>query len=101
MKEGLKKLKEVTKDMSREDILRQLYYSLNAEKRIPWQKYDPKNPPELNKRFLIIDDEKQLHTATLERPDKFGLSWWESRGLGYIGGVTHYAPINLPREDIK
>lgn len=65
---------------------------------INWQKYDPENPPKRKKKFLVIDDEYQILTANLIDGEKFDLGWWESNGRGYVGVVTHYAPINLPGE---
>ncbi|OMF70491.1 hypothetical protein [Paenibacillus glucanolyticus] len=68
---------------------------------INWIKYDPHSPPEFNHRYLVLDDENQLNTAILSISDNFGLAWWESRGLGYIGEVTHYCDINLPGEETE
>ncbi|MBP1999739.1 hypothetical protein J2Z69_000758 [Paenibacillus shirakamiensis] len=77
----------------------ELYNRTNA---IPWIKYNPENPPTMKSKFLVIDDENQILTAIIIEGHKFGLGWWESNGRGYVGGVTHYAELNLPeREDTE
>ncbi|MNO29195.1 hypothetical protein D3C76_191030 [compost metagenome] len=59
---------------------------------IPWQKYDPDNRPE-NATYFVLQDSKIPRVATY-----FARAWRIDTGQR-IGGVTHYAPINLPRED--
>lgn len=72
---------------------------------INWIKYDPKNPPETGKVYLVwtVDDtyESELPWTALYENDH-----WEEDGYGEpITGVSHYAvinrPINLPGEETE
>lgn len=66
---------------------------------IPWQKYDPENPPELNITFLVTNG-KRVISAWLDRDDYTdNLQWWEEDQVYLFTGVTHYASINLPGEE--
>lgn len=99
MKEGLKKLKEVTKDLSREDILRQLYYSLNAEKRIPWQKYDPTDRSIESHVTHLITDGEDVWLAQHAYSHEYKRYEWYIEGGYKKKGVSQWAPINLPGEE--
>lgn len=67
---------------------------------IEWIPFNKENPPELGKKFLVLDDEEKILNAVLvDDGDKWGLSWWEAYGCGWITIVTHYAVINLPGEE--
>ncbi|AGN33776.1 hypothetical protein PANG_00057 [Paenibacillus phage PG1] len=68
---------------------------------INWTEYDQNNPPELNKVYLVCASDKdhpRVTTAKLEEVHQDRLLWWTPNG--YIADrVTHYAPINLPRDE--
>lgn len=64
---------------------------------IPWQKYDPENPPEDCTNFLVTNG-KRIATAALQYDCFNGLAWWDEDS-GLLSTVTHYAPINLPGEE--
>ncbi len=64
--------------------------------KIPWQKYDPENPPELGKTFLVCIGSKTME-AELRVSFNGRLLWWTDHG--FDDTVSHYAPINLPGEE--
>ncbi|MNI36912.1 hypothetical protein D3C73_909800 [compost metagenome] len=63
---------------------------------IPWQKYDPENPPELGKKFLVCIG-KNVMEARLQVTFTGRVLWWTDHG--FDDTVSHFAPINLPREE--
>ncbi|MEK5167144.1 hypothetical protein NYE69_33220 [Paenibacillus sp. FSL R5-0527] len=67
---------------------------------IPWVKYDPENPPEKNKVYLVTDG-KLPHTAYLDTVKRLGLQWWQTDMNWLLPGITHYAEINLPGEETE
>lgn len=58
--------------------------------KIPWKKYDPKNPPEGSKDYLVVTLNKNILLSYLETSGRW---WWNNE---YLYGITHYAEINLP-----
>lgn len=64
---------------------------------IPWQKYDPDNPPSTNGYYIVWSDQTdEPYAAYLD-----GFGRWIASGYdcAEVFCVTHFAPINLPRED--
>lgn len=69
---------------------------------IEWKKFDPNNPPEKFKNYLVytggnmtsawydlkgsFSDEMVFHKIT------------DGKLEGYVSGVTHYAELNLPED---
>lgn len=75
---------------------------------IKWIKYDPANPPEQEKDYLILGREQGkdmdfCFVGTFKIKKLFGKhqQLWEDNLVGGLWhGVTHYAYINLPEEEI-
>lgn len=67
---------------------------------IQWIKYDPANPPKFYKPYLTYNG-KEVRSAWIEKPfhAEYPL-WYPSNIEELIKGVTHYAHINLPGEEI-
>ncbi|OKP91405.1 hypothetical protein [Paenibacillus sp. P32E] len=65
---------------------------------INWIKYDPANPPEHRKMYLMCEGE-DIGLGYLEDNEVFGLSWWDAGETGLWKDVTHYAHINLLGEE--
>lgn len=65
---------------------------------IPWQKYDPENPPMEGTKYLVSD---KNHTSFGWFEKEEDEMCWCTDDLGSVhsSSVTHYAPINLPREE--
>ncbi|MNC34168.1 hypothetical protein D3C81_500930 [compost metagenome] len=64
---------------------------------IPWQKYDPENPPEVNKVYLVHGNGR-LASAELDEVSPGRFLWYTP--AGYIADkITHFSEVNLPRED--
>ncbi|MNO55020.1 hypothetical protein D3C76_455030 [compost metagenome] len=63
---------------------------------IPWQKYDPKNPPGDRKVRIVLTSGIEHLTAWYEWETETWRNYWDSEELQ---DVTHYAPINLPGEE--
>lgn len=61
---------------------------------IEWIKYDPANPPERGKEYLVTE-------GCLIEAVEFDGYWNTSEGYAMATGdkVTHYAHINLPGEE--
>lgn len=61
---------------------------------IEWKKYDPGNPPERMKVFLLLEVGNKITTG---RHIGNGSTWWEhDRFQMPMHNVTHYAEINFP-----
>lgn len=67
---------------------------------INWTPFDPKNPPDKNKTFLVTNG-KQVFVAYMDSTEKDRLQWWEEKDDDSLSGVTHYADINLPAEHLS
>lgn len=63
---------------------------------IPWKKYDPKNPPEFFKEYLVSDGR---HVDIAMICNYFDEVKWYPPDRSQIDGlsITHYAEINLPK----
>lgn len=59
---------------------------------IEWRKYDAANPPEPDKSYIVTDG------GFVQVSELWGFSD-RSVWLDVDFKVTHYAPINLPREE--
>lgn len=57
---------------------------------IPWQKYDPENPPEGGKDYIVVTLNKNILLSYLEPSGRW---LWNNE---YLYGITNYAEINLP-----
>src|SRR5690606_29177059 len=73
---------------------------------ISWHVYDPKNPPEQGREFLVTDgarvDVGRLYNYGL--PDEEPEQYWSIPDMSpiYSGKkITHYAEITLPVEDTQ
>jgi hypothetical protein len=65
---------------------------------IDWKKYDPENPPEHGKIYLVTDG-KNVDVAGFHKFYKDDVPEWYLLNVSAIDGVndiTHYAEINLP-----
>lgn len=62
---------------------------------IQWKKYDPKNPPELGKEYLVSDGN---HVTFAYIHNHFDEIIWYTMDMSQFDGesVTYYAEINLP-----
>jgi hypothetical protein len=62
---------------------------------IEWKKFDPKNPPQVNKEYLVSDG-KHVDVAWIH--DFFDMIRWYPPDTSNIDfdDITHYALINLP-----
>lgn len=62
--------------------------------KIPWQKYDPENPPQDFEVFLIYEE----YNAADEVCTAYRMNgaWFACMGTEPIFNVSYYAPINLP-----
>ena len=62
---------------------------------IPWKKYDPENPPELFKEYLVSDGR---HVDVAQICNYFDEVRWYPPDRSQIdeSSITHYAEINLP-----
>jgi len=93
----LKEFHNKVERLSKTELIRQLYFSLNTERAIPWKDYDPENPPASGKSYLISDG--QYVDVAFYDDDLWFVPDMSSIDGSYA--VTHYAEINLPnqRED--
>lgn len=69
--------------------------------KIPWQKYDPENPPE-GGRYIVSDGKKWCEGYYFSKEiTMLGQYWGVSRtaSSGDPVEVVYYAPINLPGEE--
>ncbi|MCM3703826.1 hypothetical protein [Paenibacillus macerans] len=64
---------------------------------IPWVKYDPENPPELGKEYLLLAN-GYVRSGSLLAHD--GIEWYCSVVGNRIHNVTHYAEITLPEREL-
>ncbi|MDU0328606.1 hypothetical protein RW092_00105 [Paenibacillus sp. 3LSP] len=64
---------------------------------IDWKKYDPMNPPQHWKVYLVTNG-KRVISAYLDSDKVNGQQWWEEDQEYLFTGVTHYAEINLPNQ---
>ena len=62
---------------------------------IDWKKYDPKNPPQHLKAYLVTNG-KRVISAYLDSDEVNGQQWWEEDQEYLFTCVTNYAEINLP-----
>jgi hypothetical protein len=67
---------------------------------IEWIKYDPANPPEVGKEYLVTD-KHDVDISGYVDPLETGAYWeieqiWSDSPVSY---VSHYAHINLPGEE--
>lgn len=99
--EAIDALQSFINEVSREDLLNLLFCSLQRQG-IPWVKYDPEIPPGLEegKTYFVSDglhaDIGWLMNSWDEEPP----TWCTpDRSDIYAPSITHYAPINLPREE--
>lgn len=62
---------------------------------IQWKKYDPKNPPELDKEYLVSYGH---HVTFAYICNHFDEIVWYPIEMSQVDGesVTHYTEINLP-----
>ncbi|KZS48105.1 hypothetical protein AWU65_20325 [Paenibacillus glucanolyticus] len=65
------------------------------ETKIPWKKYDPENPPELNVTCLVSTGIRPV-TAFLDVDETGAMLWLNSDSAEMISGVSHYAVIHIP-----
>ncbi|OZB90083.1 hypothetical protein [Paenibacillus sp. XY044] len=68
--------------------------------KIPWKKYDPKNPPEIGRSYLVSDGHA-VDVASFERYwDEEPPRWFppDRSGIDEFS-VFYFATINLPGED--
>ncbi|MNO32217.1 hypothetical protein D3C76_222010 [compost metagenome] len=64
---------------------------------IPWQKFDPENPPRDFDVFLIYEEPNAAdEVCTAYRMNG---AWFSCVGTEPIEKVDYYAPINLPGEE--
>lgn len=63
---------------------------------IPWQKYDPENPPGDRKVRIVLTNGTEPITAWYEWETETWRNNWDAEELH---DVTHYATINLPGEE--
>lgn len=66
--------------------------------KIPWQKYDPENPPEMHRLYIICTNNvkpPKMSIAQLSESPSERIMWLTPNGF-IADRVTHYAPINLP-----
>ena len=63
---------------------------------INWIPFDPENPPEKNKEFLVWSEDESygMNLPWLARFN--GVYWGNSQSDGLIKDVTFYAEINSP-----
>lgn len=62
---------------------------------IVWKKYDPKNPPEFGKQYLVSDG-RFVDIAIIYDFDD-GIEWCPNDFSNIEGSsVTHFAEMNLP-----
>lgn len=68
---------------------------------IEWIKYDPENPPEWDKPFIIYSDESKYLTFAELIWVNGRNRWVEASNSSALipEDITHYAPINLPGEE--
>jgi len=102
MNKQFKDFKESVKHLSKEDLIRQLYLvsQTSSVKEIPWENYDPENPPAFDKPFIVYSDESNYLTFG-EMVLVNGRNRWveASNSSAFVPeDVTHYAEINLPGE---
>lgn len=74
----------------------------NMESMIPWIKYDPENPPETGKSYLVSDG-RSVDVAWFERYFDDEPSTWYPPDRSNLDKETchYYAPINLPGEETE
>lgn len=66
---------------------------------IEWRKWDPENPPEPGKHYLIVKTTSIApQVAAYYKDGDYGTRFWDRGGFA-MNGVTHWAPINLPGEE--
>lgn len=63
---------------------------------INWIKYDPENPPKESGHYIVLEDGDCIWTADYNNQTKV---WRDDYNFIELHEVTHYAHINLPRED--
>ncbi|GIO83489.1 hypothetical protein J25TS5_04210 [Paenibacillus faecis] len=102
MKKGYKEFSETVKHLDKEDLIRQLYLAVNTptKSEIPWQKYDPENPPS-GGRYIVSDGKNWCEGFYFSKDIAVsGQYWGVSRtASNYPMEVIYYAPINLPGEE--
>lgn len=93
-----KNLKDGLLNLHVDWLIKQVEMLQNAKPLIPWQKYDPENPPEKMKKFLVSSKTTTAVCILTEDDDK-SLTWFEYLSESRVKNVTHYAVINLPGEE--
>ena len=68
---------------------------------IPWQKYDPENPPTYDHPYIVYSAESNYLTFAELILVNGRNRWVEASNSSAIvpEDITHYAPINLPGEE--
>ncbi|OMF00269.1 hypothetical protein BK124_11460 [Paenibacillus amylolyticus] len=101
MSKQFKEFKESVDHMSKEDLTRQLYLAIHTPTEgIPWCKYDPTDrsiPSHVP--HLITDGSNRwigFHAKRINTPE---YTWFDDEREPMNLPITHWAPINLPREE--
>lgn len=65
-----------------------------------WKKYDPNNPPTLNKEYFVTDGAKADVAGLHDYFDE--IEWYPPERSNLDGtSITHYAEISLPPSDVE
>ncbi|WP_218135431.1 hypothetical protein [Paenibacillus sp. 276b] len=87
---------ETVKELPRDELIYRLYLvtvTFNNLK-IPWQRYDPNNPP-ANGEYLVSNG-KEVDAAIMTRIYDMTWSIRDNSPIDGAVSVTHFAVINLP-----
>ena len=69
---------------------------------LEWKKYDPENPPEIDKAYLVTNGTNVDIGWLAKYFDNEPAKWYVPDVSSLDdSSITHFAPINLPTEDIS